>query len=48
MLANRMIDLAGAKPMFTQAKKAFGETSRDVQDHLDPDQVFELDIGGEG
>jgi hypothetical protein len=48
MIANRMIDLEGAKEMFDQAKHAFGESSRDVQDHLDPDQPFEIEIGGEG
>jgi hypothetical protein len=48
MIANRMIDLEGAKEMFDQAKNAFGESSRDVLDHLDPDQAFEFEIGGEG
>jgi hypothetical protein len=48
MIANRMIDLGGAKKMFDQAKNAFGESSRDVLDHLDPDQPFEFEIGGEG
>lgn len=48
MIANRMIDLEGAKEMFDQAKLAFGESSRDVLDHLDPDQPFEFEIGGEG
>jgi len=48
MIANRMIDLDGAKGMFDQAKRAFGGASQDVLDHLDPAQSFELDIGGEG
>lgn len=48
MIANRMINLEGAKEMFEEAKRAFGESSRDVLDHLDPDEAFEFDIGGEG
>jgi hypothetical protein len=48
MIANRMIDLDGAKKMFDQVKIAFGESSQDVADHLDPDQPFEFEIGGEG
>jgi hypothetical protein len=48
MLANGIVDLEGAKSMFTDAKKAFGETSADVLDHLDPDDTFEFDVGGQG
>lgn len=48
MIANRMIDLEGAKGMFERAKNAFGESSQDVLDHLDPDADFEFDIGGQG
>jgi hypothetical protein len=48
MIANRMIDLEGAKEMFEQAKNAFGASSHDVLDHLDPDEDFEFDIGGQG
>jgi hypothetical protein len=48
MIANRMINLESAKEMFEEAKRAFGESSPDVLDHLDPDEAFEFDIGGEG
>ena len=48
MIANRMIDLDRAKRMFDEAKNAFGETGQDLTDHLDPDDSFELEIGGEG
>ena len=47
MLANRMLDLKGAKALFKEAKVAFGEISEDLLDHLDPTSSFELDIGGE-
>ena len=48
MIANRMIDLEGAKEMFERAKNAFGEPNQDMLDHLDPNEDFELDIGGQG
>jgi len=48
MMANHMLDLDGVKSMFNRAKKAFGEPSEDLVDHLDPNSFFELDIGGEG
>ena len=48
MMANRMLDLDGIKAMFDKAKNAYGETSEDLFDHLDPRSSFELDIGGEG
>lgn len=48
MMAHRMLDLDGAKAMFDQAKKAYGETSDDLLDHLDPKSSFKIDIGGEG
>ncbi|MBW3541808.1 MAG: hypothetical protein KY476_16190 [Planctomycetes bacterium] len=48
MLANRMLDLEGAKAMFNAAKTAFGEASEDLVDHLDPNSSFEVDVGGEG
>lgn len=48
MLANRMLDLGGIKAMFDKAKNAYGETSEDLLDHLDPASPFELDLGGEG
>ena len=48
MLANRMLDLDGAKAMFDEAKVAYGEISEDLFDHLDPACPFDVDIGGEG
>lgn len=48
MIANRMIDLDGAKRMFDEAKNAFGENSQDLTDHLDSGDSFEFEIGGEG
>ena len=48
MIANRMIDLEGARRMFDVAKNAYGKPNEDLLDHLDPDHSFELDIGGQG
>jgi len=48
MIANGMIDLAGAKEMFDGAKLAFGEPGEDLLDHLDPESSFAFEIGGEG
>ncbi len=50
MIANHLLDLAGAKAMFDEVKIAFGAKSDDPHliDHLDPANPFELDIGGEG
>ena len=50
MMANRMLDLDGAKAMFDEVKAAHGSISidQDLIDHLDPSNPFELDIGGEG
>lgn len=51
MLANRMLDLKGAKAMFDEAKKAHaasGDEEDDLLDHLDPDSSFRLDLGGQG
>jgi len=48
MLANQMLDLAGAKALFDDAKVAYGEFTDDFLDHLDPANSYELDIGGEG
>lgn len=48
MLANRILDLDGAKAMFDAAKNAFGsESDRDLIDHLDLNSTFQIDIGGE-
>jgi hypothetical protein len=50
MVANHLLDLEGAKRMFDDAKKAHGPINgdQDMIDHLDPDNPFVLDIGGEG
>lgn len=48
MIANRMIDLAGAKSMFDQTKNRHGEADEDLLDHLDPGKPFKLEIGGQG
>ena len=50
MIANRMLDLHGAKSMFDQAKNAYGNQceDEDLTDHLDPDSSFEFDLGGQG
>lgn len=50
MLANRMLDFAGAKAMFDEARDAYGANGADenLLDHLDPSSSFELEIGGEG
>lgn len=51
MLANRMLDLDGAKAMFDQVKASHREACEefeDLTDHLDPTSFFEFEIGGEG
>jgi len=50
MMANRMLDLDGARSMFNKAKIAHAESDddNDLVDHLDPDSSFELELGGEG
>jgi hypothetical protein len=48
MMAHRMLDHESARAMFDQAKIAHGEKSDDLLDHLDPNNSFRLDIGGEG
>lgn len=51
MLANRMLDLDGLKAMFSAAKSASRESTDDTEDlldHLNPDSLFEFDIGGQG
>ncbi len=48
LLANGSLDLDALKSMFDKAKVAYGETSQDLLDHLNPDNSFEFDIGGEG
>ena len=50
MIANRMLDLDGAKRMFDQAKNdhASHDPDSDLVDHLNSDNPFELEIGGQG
>jgi hypothetical protein len=50
MMANRMLDLDGAKALFNKAKNAYGEIGddQDLVDHLDPTSSFEMEIGGQG
>src|SRR4030095_1461895 len=48
MIANRIIDLNGAKAMFDKAKNAYGEMGADLLDHLNPGSSFQLEIGGQG
>ncbi len=48
MIANRIISLDEAKTMFDKAKNAYGDTSEDLVDHLNPDGFSGLDIGGQG
>ena len=50
MIASRMLDLAGAKSMFDEAKAAHGEFAPDADliDHLDPSKSYRMEIGGEG
>jgi len=48
LIANRMLDLAGAKRMFDDAKQAFGAMDEDLVDHLDPTSSFRVDLGGQG
>lgn len=49
MMANRMLDLEGAKRLFDKAKVAHAGhgDDNDLVDHLDPGSSFELDLGGE-
>ena len=50
ILANRILDFEGIKDMFEKSKNAYGtvEADNDLADHLDPQNSFELDIGGQG
>jgi hypothetical protein len=48
LIANRMLDLEGARAMFNAAKAKYGDPDEDLLDHLDPSNTFELDIGGQG
>lgn len=50
MLANRILDIGAAKSMFDAAKRAYGsdQADQDLVDHLNPNNSFRLEIGGEG
>ena len=48
LIANRVIQIAGAKRMFDTAKKTHAGLDQDLLDHLNPDDSFELEIGGQG
>jgi hypothetical protein len=50
MIANRLLDLAGAKSMFDSVKAAHGGVApdQDLIDHLDPASSFQIDLGGQG
>jgi hypothetical protein len=50
MLANRILDLQGARSMFDAVKNAYGVTAddQDLLDHLDPTNSFEIELGGQG
>lgn len=50
MMANRMLDLDGAKAMFDEARSANGDAAEydNLIDHLDASVSFELEIGGQG
>lgn len=50
MMANRILNLDEAKVMFDEVKNAYGRSSedQDLIDHLDPNNPFKIDIGGQG
>lgn len=48
MIANHIIDLHRAKRMFDDVKNAYGKVDEDLLDHLDPDDSFEIELGGQG
>jgi hypothetical protein len=50
MIANGILDLAGAKLMFDSVKNEYLRTSedQDLTDHLDPESSFDIDVGGQG
>jgi hypothetical protein len=47
MIANRILQLEGARRMFDQVKETYPGVDQDLLDHLNPDHPFALDIGGE-
>lgn len=50
MLANQMLDLRDTKAMFDQVKDAHEDIGEDddLIDHLNPENSFDFDLGGEG
>jgi hypothetical protein len=49
MMANKILDFEEAKALFDKAKIAHdGTANDDLNDHLDPDSSFNLEIGGQG
>ena len=48
LLANQVLDLDSLKSMFDNAKIAYGGTDDDLLDHLNPENPFEIDVGGPG
>ncbi|MCA9083334.1 MAG: hypothetical protein KDA81_04725 [Planctomycetaceae bacterium] len=50
ILANRILDFEGIKAMFEESKNTYGteEIDNDLADHLDPQNSFEIDVGGQG
>jgi len=48
MMANHMLDLDGAKAMFDEIKTLYGASDVDLIDHLNLDNSFKFEIGGEG
>lgn len=48
LLANQVLDLDGLKSMFDKAKIAYSGMDDDLLDHLNPEDPFEIDVGGPG
>lgn len=50
MIANLMLDLDGAKAMFSKLHEKYGSIANDpdLLDHLDPTTSFEIETGGQG
>jgi hypothetical protein len=50
MMANRILDLNGAKTMFDSVKNEYRAMAddQDLFDHLNSESSFELDLGGQG
>ena len=49
MVGNRMLDFDGAKAMFNKVRDAFNgiDIDHNLIDHLDPENPFRLETGGE-